>query len=394
MKMKKLLALLFFILLIAHVALAAEGSLTITYQILDDTIRPGTETTVLLTARNSGTASSRDIKLSISAGPNINVSTNFINLGNLASSASQQTSLNIKIDPQAKASSSYLSIKATYIPDSTQAETHLNIPIKITTTPTLQVSDVKYNSSSIEPGNTVEMILGIANNGDGSAKDVKIILDQSDLFITMGTGEKFVNEIQPSEVVEFPFVLLINPSTAVGTYSIPVSITYADEARTSNFSVSKELGLSVTGSYNFLITLESQDTLIPGSKGTATIKVVNAGNQEAQFLTLQVLPSDPFADIIPQTSYIGNLKSDDYSTEKITLGVNKNAVPQPYPLNLELGYKNAYGKAYVETRSVYVKVYSESEVQRIGVHPLLILGIVVVIIIVAYILYKKFKRKR
>lgn len=393
--MKKLIVFLFFVLAIANQASAIEGSITINYQNLDQVVRPGGEATVILTVSNPSAVDTRDITLQIIPDQYLISSTAPIELGNLAPGSSQQTSLRLSIDPQAKATTTYITVRATYFSDSTEKETNVNIPIKITTIPILQITGVSYNSSLIEPGDVVRLELILANNGDGAAKDIRVALNQNNLFISLDSVEKFVNEIGSKTSARVSFVMQIDPSIDVGIYSIPIAISYSDETKASNFTVSKNAGLTVSGNFNFQVNLDSQDTITPGSTGTVSVKVVNAGNQEAEFLTLIVLPSNPFANVVPETTYIGNLKSDDFSTERFSLNVGGNAIPDTYPLNLRMTYKDIYENNYTETRAVYLKVYSPLELPQIStVSPLLIVGIIIIIIIFAYLIFRRLRTKR
>ena len=273
---------LFLTLILVNYTLA--GSLTITSQVLDSSVRPGGQTTVFLTFTNpSTTSNSRNIKLYITAGPYVTTNTNYVELGTLGASSSQQTSLSVNIDSSAVSTTSYLTVKATYYSDSTQQETTINVPITIRSIPSLEISNVEYSPSLIEAGSTFNLTFDLRNEGDGSAEDVKVVVIQTpDTFIVRGSPETFIEEVRSKESASIEFTLTVDPSLSIGTYSIPILLTYYDEAKSYNYSATKSIGLKVSGQYKFVVT-GSQDVVAPGKKGSIDISVANAGNQEAGF---------------------------------------------------------------------------------------------------------------
>jgi hypothetical protein len=394
--MKKYLVLAAFLslLLFVNVSMAA-GSITITSQVLDSSVRPGGETTVFLTLTNpSTTASVTSVRLYILPGPYIISSVSYAEIGGLDASASQQTSLTLKIDSAAPSTTSYITTKVTYYTDSIQRETTANIPVTIKRIPILQLEQVTYTPNIIEPGNTVTLSIDLKNDGDGSAKDVKVSLNQTaKIFIVKGSPETFIDEITSKNAATISFVLTIDPSISIGTYSIPISLSYSDETKTSSYSSTKYIGLTITGKYNFVFALDSQDVIVPGKTGTITVKAANAGTQDAQFSTLTVIGSDYFESITPSVAYIGKISSDDYDTEKFTVKASDSAKPGNYPIQFQLEYKDSYGKSYNETFETNVRISSKEELPKASFSPFLILGLVLIIALVVFLVFKIIRKK-
>ncbi len=372
----------------------AESSLTISYQVLDSEVRPGGETTVFLTLTNPSKAEAvRNIRLYISSGPYVVPSENYLEMGNLAASASQQTSIKIKINSTASSTISYLAVKANYFTDSTSQESTVNIPITVKRISILQISNARYREKIIESGNTVKLLFDLINNGDGSAKDVRISLNQTGKLFVTDTGEAFLPEIKPSGLETLSFILTIDPSVSIGTYSIPVFLTYSDETKTSTYSVVKYIGLTVSGSYNFIVALDSQDVIVSGGTGSATIKIANAGTQDAQFLSIKVLESEDFEQVTPSIAYVGKLSSGEYDTEKFTIKTNKLNNPGTYPIPLQLDYKDSYGNSYKETFDVNMRISSQEELAKKSFFPFLIVIIILIIVLIVWIVFKLMKKK-
>ncbi len=397
--MKKYLifpAFLISIIFLTSLAMSA-GSVTITSQVLDSTVRPGGETTVFLTVANPSTTTSvTTIGLYIFPGPYITPSINYVEIGGLDASSSQQTSLTVKVDSSAVSTTSYIKVKASYYSGTTQYETNVNVPITIRRIPILQLENVNYVPAEIEPGNSVLVGFDLKNEGDGSAKDVRITLSQTTKnFIVEGSAEKFIDAVSPKQSAPISFNLVIDPSVSIGTFSIPVSLTYLDETKGVNYSTTKYIGLTVSGKYNFIIT-KTQDAIAPGKTGKASLEIANGGSQEALYLTLKVLPSDPLS--VPQSEiYLGNLKSDEFDTQDFSLKVDKDASPGVYPLNLQLLYKDAFGNSYDKTYNADITVSSLKEFEQAnkGKLPTYVIFIIIfILVIIAYIVYKRLKKRK
>ncbi len=177
------------------------------------------------------------------------------------------------------------------------------------------------------------------------------------------------------------------PTTTPGVYTMSISIAYKDQTSNAN-GLSLSSGYLINGDINLISTVDSQDTITPNSRGTATIKISNAG-QDIKFLTLKIATTKEFKKIVPETIYIGNLKSDNYDTEKLTI-YTTNIEPKIYPLNATLEYQDVFGKKYSENREFSILV-SEPISQT---NPVFVLGILVLVAIVIYAGYRIFYRKK
>jgi len=384
-------------ILIANPSIAT-GSATLGYEVLDSSIRPGGETTVFLTLTNpSTTSSASNIKISISPGPYITPSTNYIEIGKLDISSSQQTSLTVKASNNAVSTISYIKVRLGYYVGTTQYESDINVPITIKRIPILQVSETKYVPSVVEPGNKIAVNFNLRNDGDGSAKDVRIILNQSaGKFIVKSSPEVFVDSINAKEFAPVSFDVVVDPSIGIGTHTIPVTLIYMDEIRNTNYTSTKYLGLTVSGKYNFIIT-HTQAPVAPGKNGKVDIEVANAGTQEALYLTLRVLDSYPIIHVSPSSRYMGNLKSDDYSYEDFTFKIDGTTKPGTYPLNAQVNYMDPYGQNYNETFQIDIVVSSLKDYAKSTGDGLSKFNIIITILVVgavAYIVYRKMRKKK
>ncbi|MFH7882527.1 MAG: hypothetical protein QW140_02295 [Candidatus Aenigmatarchaeota archaeon] len=387
--MKRFIFILF--LLISFPICLAQPYLTISFQVSDPFIRPGGETTVFVSLVNPSTKDIGRIRVFAYPGPSLTLSSSYFEISGLNAGSSQQVSLNVKASNSASSQNSYITVNAKYFAESIEKEVTTTIPIVIRADPLLQIENISL-SPEPEPGKEVELRFLIFNFGQGSSKDLSVRISQSDAFGVMGENEKFLDEIKPNDFKEVSFSLIIKPSATSGIYSIPIYLTFKDELKSINYSLTKSIDFKISGSYRFLVYLKSQDIITPNSKGNVEIRIVNAGNQEAKYLTLEIIPSHPFYEIFPQQVYVGSLNKDDYDTEKISLKVG-NVLSDTYPLKIKISYEDAFGKSFEEEKTVYVKVYSFEEVKRPSLISPFVIILIFFVAVIGYYFWKKRKGK-
>jgi len=387
--MRRIFFILIVSLLLIGLASATSISLNVAWQLSSNTTKPGGYNTIYLTITNTGTDVS-SIVITPTAGPGIKIISGYkLELGDLPATYSQQASISIKADENATSTTSYVYLEVVYYYSNSQYKKTLYVPITIKRDPILQIENVNF-SDSLEPGNTVSLSFDLNNEGLGDAKDITVSISQTSNFIVSeSSGEFFLSSLSSSESKKLTFPITVSPDALIGTTTIPVELKYYDETRTNNYVETKEIGALIKGKYNFIVTLDSQDVITAGATGSATIKIANAGNQEALYLTINVVKSNNF-DTSPTTIYVGNLKSDDYDSEKLSLKVG-SVDPGSYPITLQISYKDSFGKSYSEIYSVNAKVYSKAEyaLAHQTQSPLPIIVIVIIIIVVLFIAYRK-----
>jgi hypothetical protein len=124
------------------------------------------------------------------------------------------------------------------------------------------------------------------------------------------------------------------------------------------------------------------------------VRVVNKGNPDIKFLNVKLNDADGFKVIGVNEAYIGKLDSDDFSTAEFKIFVNgKNKIKLP----IQITYKDANNKNYIENKDVELKLYSNNEAKRLGLKKDNNILFVVIVLIgfigVGYYYVKKKKSK-
>ncbi len=400
--MKNVLILALASILLLSVVLASagpisadDGSLNVNWRLLDNFLRPSGETALLLTIENPLTTRIYDVHFYFDADPSLTVSPAHFSLNSINPTTAQYTSIKIKASDNAKSGTSYIQVSSTFHVGSVTADEKnltLWVPVIIRATPLLKVAGINYSPSTIEPGSNVTISFDAKNYGDGLAKDLIVSLDQTGGIFTADLSEKYIGDLPVGSSTKVSFSLTISQDLSAGSYSIPILFNYKDETKNEIFTGRESAGIKVYGKLNLIVTLDSQDKVASGMKGTMEIKIANAGTIEAQFLQLRI-PDSPFLEeIIPNNIYIGDLKSDDYDTEKMSFKVSEKTAKGIYPVSFELVYQDPFGKEFTETKTVDLSVLSIGEIgNTVGIP---IWQIALIIVVAALIVYYFLRKRR
>jgi hypothetical protein len=344
----KRLAILLGVLIVLAVPVFAVEAVNIGWTVDQTSVRPGGQAAIQLILSNPATAGTPSyINIFVSSDADLTVTPSFFTLASLGAGASQTTTLDVKVSPNAISKTAYVTIKATYVVSGIASDTSVNIPITIRRNPVLQIENVTY-SRPPELGVSTVLSFDITNSGEGPAKDVRISVNQSSaISVTGSSGEYFITQIDPHGRTHIEFPITISPTADTGLFNIPVTLSYYDETKSDQNTILKYIGLALGGRTEFITTLDSTKNFYFGQQGTASVSIANAGNSPAQFLTVKA--SSPYGS---KEVYIGKLASDDTQTVDIPQDLSK--ANGPYNLTLHLIWKDAFGADYTDTQQVGV----------------------------------------
>ncbi len=377
--MKKIIILILFLLLIGT-AYAVNVSLSVSWQLSSSTVRPGGDLIIHLTATNPG-VDLESVILTATPGPYVKlISGKQMKLGNMPATTSQQTSISIKVDESAEATTSYVQLEAKYYYSDSEYKKVFYVPITIKREPILEISNVVFNEV-VKPGKTVLLTFDVSNKGDSAARDLKVKLEKPSLFTTLeSTGEIIVSELNPSGSESLDFTITINPDAEIGTESIPVILSYFDDTKTNNYTQTKNIGLKVSGDADFVITVDSYKNFYYGRTGEVTISIANRGLASAEYI--RIVADSQFGS---KEFYIGSLDSDD--SESIDLPQNLVKTSDKYQVHLTLYYKDKFDNEYSFEKTIEV-IPTNAPIDYVTISI-----VAVVLIIVVYWIYKKLKKK-
>jgi len=377
MLMNKKIFLLVLSLMVLPSLVSASVSLSTSGTTVPSTIEPGSKINLLLTITNLGITTAENVKLNLNptnymAPDQYQYSLQVIQAGN-----SIQVTIPLKISEAISEGTNALFFTIDYTESGTSGTRTLenSVTISVTKRSMIELTNVSYDNDFIQPGDTVVMKIELQNLGKGNVKDLIVSLKNiSSLFVPIGSDtDVYLGTLSSLQKSAASFNLIVNKNVNTFAYSIPVTLTYYDEANVLHTD-QKYLGIKISGKPEFVVSIEREDNLFAGSVGKLSISISNRGTATAQFLTVKF---DSLNYVTPSEYYVGNLDPDDSST--ISLDVNLRGMQiGKRSLDMTLMYKDPYNKDYSETRNLQFDVTNQPV--QISTNTQIIVGVIIVII--------------
>ena len=262
----------------------------------------------------------------------------------------------------------------------------------------VSIESVKTEPSQMAPGKESVLNVTLKNMAASTLKDVTLKLDLSSVSIyPVGTAtESKIYFLQPDEAGSISFRLLAGSSMEAGAYKIPINITYSDYAGTS-YLKRDYITVIVGGIPEISAGIEKTEITRAGSSGKVTLNIINKGLTSVKFLQATLNKSSNYEITSPSNQiYVGKLDSDDYQTIEFSVFMKPEA-KSPVKFLLELDYKDANNNHFLENKVIEMRLYSADELAMFNLSSgggLPIWLIAIAVIIIAYLIYRRFFRKQ
>lgn len=369
------------ILLLSTFASAAYGSLGITYTLLDSKLKPGQSSAVTLAFANAGTGAAYNTKIYVTSGSFVKPEKAYFELGSIGPSSSQATTLNFDIDNSATSGTSFITLTAKYNQEGTSSEQEsiVTIPVTIYREPILQLSGVSFNASKVKPDDIILMSFSIKNSGTGSAKDVRVSLQNSTAYTYIGNNEQYASTILPSEAKLFTFLLQIGSGTKAGIHSVPMQVSYYYEDGKMNKTEAKNANMEIFGKAKLDISnIKTDPTPVREGEFTSLIvKVENTGTGDAKSVRVGL-----DSNFLKNKISLGKIAVDEDASAVFSFNAN-NAGDLPYALTVE--YEDDFGKNSVNDTEK-LTIYKKEADGTLYIIALAAIGVV------GFLLYRRMKK--
>lgn len=387
--MKKLLIISMLLLLIPLVH-ASTDDLKLSMETVE-TQEPGSKFTVNIDVENPTADTLEDITITLVEDDPFIIEDNKQEISSLDSNETKTLSFDIEIEDDAESDTYSLEVKYQEGSDSSDKESY---SIKVQSTDSnVALTKISTSPEVIKQGQETTLKITLENNGKTKAKNVRARLDLSNVpFAPINGIEGSVTTLNIGDESELSFKIKALPDAESGTYKIPLSITYTNEA--GEPQVKQEL-LSVTiGSTPVIdITTESEKPIILNEASTFTVLLTNSGLENVKLATL-TLESLPDYEIVSTNKiYIGNIDSDDYQSAEFTI-IPKTSNPP----KITLTFKDSNNKDFKLEATLDTKVYTSEEAKRLGLIPngtyntIIVIGIIILLVVI-YLIYRRRKKK-
>ncbi len=244
-----------------------------------------------------------------------------------------------------------------------------------------------------------KLSVNMDNIGKGNAENVKVKLLLPEGFKPSYSysDEDSLGIIEKGGSKEATFYVDIDENVSEGEHDAKLNITYRDENDEDNQYRTKTLDLALPIKPAPRLVVESvaatPEKIVPGSNADILIKVMNAGNEKAQSVSLRVFKdsSQPF-EFSEKSDFIGKLESGESGDAVIRMKVDNAAPAKKYLLDVELRGIDQKENVVIFRRTVPLTVAADAgtPLKSMG----LLAGAVVVLGAVGAAYYMKNGRKK
>ncbi len=255
----------------------------------------------------------------------------------------------------------------------------------------LYIQEAVAEPSIISPGQQAVLKLTVENIAQDSLRDVRIKVSLPAYFAPFNdmTQQK-IEELKSGEIKEVNFNIIALPNAVEGVYNTTITATYVNIVGDELVDTSL-ISLVVSGTPKVFAEIQESELYKEKSIGTVTLKFVNNDIANIKFLTVNLEKSQDYEILSSDKEYIGDLDSDDSETVdfKLKVNTNKNSVDLPVLIT----YKDSLNRDYSEKIVLTMPIRSAAELGIRQDNILLISIGIAILIIVGFIIYKRWRRK-
>ena len=311
----------------------------------------------------------------------------------------------LKVDQNAVEGDNVLTVKLFYNSGGTASEADTDIDLNVQTKDaTVSIDSVKMDPAEIEPGSDGVLTITVKNVAPTTMTDLSLklylqaqvggtIIDLP--FAPMDSNaEKKINNLDPGQNAAFTFKLRAYPDAVSKVYKIPFSLIYYDNLGNQK-NKSDFVGVVVNSVPDISIYVDKTDLLQQKKSGTVTLKIVNKGLSDIKFLNVIIQKSQDF-DLLSNsdTTYVGNLVSDDY--QSVDYKIDIKSAGNDIILPIDLQYRDANNNLYDKVVDVDLKLIDSSKLNtanNAGSSITLVVVILIIIAVVVIIIVRRRNKK-
>jgi len=363
------------------------GKAVINTEISPSEIEPGDRQATEVILKNMGTAEASDVELwieSTSPGLAILEGQGRHKLGNLAPGELVKVPVTVIASRAIADTTAALKLVVSYLN---------SYGIRVTETQTVSlkieplggvavVLDVYAAAPILEPAQSTSLEVIVANRGTAVARDVNVMMGFSQLPnppITLLKGESSIKlgDIAPGEEKKIRLEVFVNELASGRSYSIPVSLTYADEEGRHVIQTGLTLTILEESRRNRL-RIYTEEYVRGGMIEKVNITVENIAGEELRDITLTLSPMVGWVTLLgPTTWNIPKLESGEKAVLKLEMYVPSetaagSTIGEPFNLKVDASFRDKGGqiRSEVHVLGMYVKGIIELRLQEISIERL------------------------
>jgi hypothetical protein len=321
---------------------------------------PGQTVKVWLLIENTGDTDLKDINVEvISQSPFTPYNQESVkNIDILGAHKDYLIDFNLKVDDTAVEGYNNLRIKYGYAGGTIQEKSE-SIYVQ-TRDSTLSIESVEMTPAEVSPGSDGILTITVRNTAPTSMTDLNMKLQLQAIigstlvdlpFAPIDSGiERRVYMLEPGQSTEFKYTLRAYPDAVSKVYKIPFLLTYYDSLGNLN-NKTDYVGVIVNGVPDLSMLIDKTDLTMQTRTGTITLKTINKGVSDVKFLNVILQKSNDYELLSnSDTTYIGNLVSDDYQTAEYNINILSKENKINVPVTIQ--YRDSNNKYYEKSFNV------------------------------------------
>ena len=332
-------------------------------------ITAGQENTIKITLRNTGDIEVADIRGTLSSSTSgISILSNsHVAYGLIMGDSSVSFSPRLYVDEDTPLGAHSLTFQLSYykyVATPTMLETHV-IQIGIVVTEAIRTHqrlEVDVIDTSLVAGSENPVSISLENQGEGpfyfleasiaSTSPYIAVLDEARYnHSSLGIGERALHTP----------VLQVSSSAPLGVYTLTETVTYEDEDGES-YADSFTLGFSVDYIAKTDVKVDvavENPRLVAGEENGVTVSLMNIGSEPVYFVDAKILSTSPYFTVLENARYTTDeMEPDESSSFVSNIAASGNTPVGVYSISATVAYTDSYGRDYVESFTIGLKVKS------------------------------------
>lgn len=332
-------------------------------------ITAGQENTIKITLRNTGDIEVADIRGTLSSSTSgISILSNsHVAYGLIMEDSSVSFSPRLYVDEDIPLGAHSLTFQLSYykyVATPTMLETHV-IQIGVVVTEAIRTHqrlEVDVIDTSLIAGAENPVSISLENQGEGPFYFLEASIASSSPYIavldearynhsSLGIGERALHTP----------VLQVSSNAPLGVYTLTETVTYEDEDGES-YAESFTLGFSVDriAKTDVKVDVTVEDPrLVAGKENGVTVSLMNIGSEPVYFVDVKILSTSPYFTVLENARYTTDeMEPDESSSFVSNIAASGNTPVGVYSISATVAYTDSYGRDYVESFTIGLKVES------------------------------------
>lgn len=361
-------------------------------------IIPGSTLDANLIATNTGTATARNITVTIKNTNDFSViGQNEYTFGDTAPSATQQIPLDLLVNSNITSGTHNITLYVSYIGSVSNFTGTVNVPVDVALgVPHIVTSIVNAQPEQIYSGGNQTLTINIQNTGSGIARDLIATFMSSNTISVSGSASTFyIGMLQPGSSVNENLYITANGNSSENSSFIPVEFNYTSANYANATSIKRNISINIAKSAVFQITNVTDNSYPGNAYGPIVLKIKNTGNEAATQISISLQSIYPLSPVAGN-AYISQLNPGEITNVTFYISTDQNGNPGEYPITIYEQWKQNNGapnQVFYGSNNYYATVFasagqSSSTNNNGGGTNYIVYAIIIVIVVVFVYRYR------